>query len=129
MKQKRHKHFKPSAFTTVIGNGTLVKGDIAFTQGLHLDGEVHGNVLGQGKDTTLTVSDKGHIKGDIKVANIIINGRIEGNIHAAQRVELAENAVVIGKVEYLLLEMAMGARVEGEMIRLGENREEKQGNS
>ena len=47
--KKRHKHFKPSAFTTVIGNGTLVKGDIAFSQGLHLDGEIHGNVLGQGK--------------------------------------------------------------------------------
>lgn len=127
--KKRHKHFRPSAFTTVIGSGTLVKGDIAFSQGLHLDGEIHGNVLGQGEGTTLTVSDKGHIKGDIKVANIIINGRVEGNIHAAQRVELAENAVVIGKVEYLLLEMAMGARVDGEMIRLGENMEEKQGNS
>jgi cytoskeletal protein CcmA (bactofilin family) len=127
--KKRHKHFKPSAFTTVIGNGTLVKGDIAFSQGLHLDGEIHGNVLGQGKGTTLTVSDKGHIKGDIKVANIIINGRIEGNIHAAERVELAENAVVIGRVEYVLLEMAMGARVEGEMIRLTESREEKPKNS
>jgi cytoskeletal protein CcmA (bactofilin family) len=113
----------------VIGNGTLVKGDIAFSEGLHLDGEIHGNVIGQGKNTTLTISDKGCIKGDIKVTSIIVNGRVEGNIHAAQRVELAENAVVMGKVEYVLLEMAMGARVEGEMIRLTENREEKAGNS
>ncbi len=127
--KKRHKHFRPSAFTTVIGSGTVVKGDIAFNQGLHLDGEIHGNVLGQDKGTTLTVSDKGLVRGDIKVDNIIVNGRIEGSIHAAQRVELAENAVVMGKVEYLLLEMAMGARVEGEMIRLSENMEEKQGNS
>ncbi|MGD1990017.1 MAG: polymer-forming cytoskeletal protein [Chromatiales bacterium] len=127
--KKRYKHFKPSAFRTVIGNGTLVKGDIAFSEGLHLDGEIHGNVIGQGKNTTLTISDKGCIKGDIKVTSIIVNGRVEGNIHAAQRVELAENAVVMGKVEYVLLEMAMGARVEGEMIRLTENREEKAGNS
>ena len=127
--KRKQKHFKPSAFTTIIGKNTLIRGDIAFSESLHLDGEIHGNVLGQGKGTTLTVSDKGHIKGDIKVANIIINGRIEGNIHAAERVELAENAVVIGRVEYVLLEMAMGARVEGEMIRLGEYREEKQGNS
>ena len=127
--RKRHKRFKPSAFTTVIGNGTLVKGDIAFSEGLHLDGEVHGNVLGQGKNTTLTISDTGCIKGDIEVANIIVNGRVEGNIHAAQLVELAENAVVMGKVEYVLLEMGMGARVEGEMIRLTQNREEKAGNS
>ena len=127
--RKRHKRFKPSAFTTVIGNGTLVKGDIAFSEGLHLDGEVHGNVLGQGKNTTLTISDTGCIKGDIEVANIIVNGRVEGNIHAAQLVELAENAVVMGKVEYVLLEMDMGARVEGEMIRLTQNREEKAGNS
>jgi cytoskeletal protein CcmA (bactofilin family) len=126
---KKHKHFRPSAFTTIVGKGTLVKGDLIFSDGLHLDGEVHGNILGQGKNSTLTISDQARIRGDIKVANVIVNGHIEGNVHASERVELAENAVIIGKIEYLLLEMAMGARVEGEMIRLTENREEQKGNS
>ena len=127
--KRKQKHFKPSAFTTIIGKNTLIRGDIAFSESLHLDGEVHGNILGQGKNSTLTISDQAKIKGDLKVANIIVNGRIEGNIHAAERVELAENAVIIGKIEYSLLEMAMGARVEGEMIRLTESREEKPKNS
>ena len=129
MKKRKQKHFKPPVFTTIIGKNTLIRGDIAFSESLHLDGEVHGNILGQGKNSTLTISDQAKIKGDLKVANIIVNGRIEGNIHAAERVELAENAVIIGKIEYSLLEMAMGARVEGEMIRLTESREEKPKNS
>jgi cytoskeletal protein CcmA (bactofilin family) len=127
--KKKQKHFKPSAFTTVIGKGTLVKGDLVFSDGLHLDGEIHGNILGQGKNSTLTISDQARIHGDMKVANVIINGHVEGNIHSAERVELAENAVVIGKIEYSMLEMAMGARVEGEMIRLTESREDQPENS
>lgn len=127
--KKKQKHFKPSAFTTIIGKGTMIKGDLAFSDGLHLDGEIHGNILGQGKNSTLTISDQARVYGDMKVANVIINGHVEGNIHAAERVELAENAVIIGKIEYSMLEMSMGARVEGEMIRLTENKDDPEENS
>ena len=75
--KRKQKHFKPSAFTTIIGKNTLIRGDIAFSESLHLDGEVHGNILGQGKNSTLTISDQAKIKGDLKVANIIVNGRID----------------------------------------------------
>ena len=127
--KKKQKPFKPSAFTTIIGKGTLVKGDVIFVDGLHLDGEVQGNIIGQGKNSTLTISDQSRVTGDIQVDNIIVNGHVEGNVHAIVRVELAESAVVIGKIQYSMLEMAMGARVEGEMIRLSESQEEEEGNS
>jgi cytoskeletal protein CcmA (bactofilin family) len=43
----------------------------------------------------------------------MVNGNIEGDIHATERLELAERAVVDGDVYYNLIEMAVGAKVNG----------------
>lgn len=121
------KKFKPPAFTTVIGSGTVINGDLFFAGGLHLDGEVHGDVIadsGSG-NSTLTVSDQAKIVGDVSVANIIVNGSIEGNVHASSLLELAENAKISGEIYYQQLEMAMGASVSGGMVRLAEKDDEE----
>ena len=120
---KRKRRFKPPRFTTVIGGDTLIRGDLVFSGGLHLDGQVEGHVMSREEDAkaTLTVSDHGRIEGDVRVANLILNGIVTGDVFASERVELADRARVTGKVHYRLLEMAMGAQVNGELVRLGEN--------
>lgn len=114
----KRKRFKPPRFATVVGEGTVIRGDLIFRDGLHVDGEIYGNLTGAADDdrSTLTLSDRGKIVGDVHVANVIINGLIEGNVYANSRVELAEEARITGKVHYKLLEMSMGAEVNGEMI-------------
>ncbi|MBB1125096.1 bactofilin family protein [Thiospirillum jenense] len=109
--------FKPPKIVTVIGPGTLIKGDILFAAGLHVDGVVHGNINGIA-DTlaTLTLSDQGEIVGEIRVDNLIINGRIHGDVYAGERLELAPGARITGTVYYRLLEMAMGAEVNGQLV-------------
>ena len=118
MKKKRR--FRPPRFTTVVGKDTLIRGDVVFGGGLHLDGQVEGNVMTHGDDprATLTVSDEGRIRGDVHVANIILNGTVHGDVLGTERVELAEQARVTGRVHYRMLEMAMGAEVNGELIRI-----------
>ncbi|MEN8176126.1 MAG: polymer-forming cytoskeletal protein [Pseudomonadota bacterium] len=120
MRNKRR--FRPPRFTTVVGKGTVIRGDLMFSGGLHLDGQVLGNVVSEPDDhsATLTVSDVGRIKGDVRVANIILNGSVYGDVRATQRVELAEKARVSGKVHYRLLEMAIGSEVNGELLHLEE---------
>ena len=119
--------FKPPAFTTVIGSGTVINGGISFSGGLHLDGEIHGDVIAdsESRNSTLTVSDQAKIVGNVSVANLIVNGSIEGDIHSSSLLELAENARVSGKIHYKQLEMAMGASVEGGMVRLSDEDAEK----
>lgn len=116
MKNKRR--FRPPRFGTVIGSDTIIKGDVEFAGGLHLDGHILGNVTSRDGDesATLTVSDTGQIEGDVVVANIILNGMVHGDVQASGRVELAEQARVAGRVCYRLLEMAMGAEVNGELV-------------
>lgn len=118
MKKRKHR-FRPPRFSTILGKDTVIRGDVIFGGGLHLDGQVQGNVIASADDShaTLTVSEEGRIEGDVRVANIILNGAIHGDVYATERVELAEQARVTGKVHYRLLEMAMGAEVNGELVR------------
>ncbi len=113
----RSKRFKAPKVSTVIGQGTQINGDIEFTGGLHLDGQVKGNVSGDSDSgSTLTVSEQGGVEGEVRVENLILNGAIVGDVYANERVELAANARVTGTVYYRLLEMAMGAEVNGQLV-------------
>ncbi len=113
----RTKRLKAPKVATVIGRGTTITGDLAFPSGLHLDGAIKGNVVGEAdSNSTLTVSEQGAIEGDVRVENLILNGTVVGDVHANGRVELASNARVTGTVYYRLLEMAMGAEVNGQLV-------------
>ncbi len=106
-----------SRIETVIGRQTRLEGDIHFSGGLHIDGTVKGNILAEpGSDAVLTVSEEGCIKGDVQVPNLVLNGAVEGDVHATERVELASHAKVTGNLYYNLIEMAMGAEVNGNLV-------------
>ncbi len=113
----RGKRFKAPKVSTVIGQGTAIKGDVEFAGGLHLDGLIKGSVTGE-RDTqsTLTVSEQGSVEGDVRVDSLILNGTVVGDVYASERAELATNARVTGTVYYRLLEMAMGAEVNGQLV-------------
>jgi len=116
-----------SRIDTVIGQQTRLEGDIHFTGGLHVDGTVKGNIIAEpGSDNVLTVSEKGRIEGDVQVPNLELNGAVEGDVHASERVELASHAKVTGNVYYNLIEMAMGAEVNGNLVHRGTERQESE---
>ena len=110
-----------SGIDTVIGSQTQVEGDLRFSGGLHVDGTIKGNLVAEpGTETVLTVSEKGRIEGDVRVPNLILNGAVQGDVHASERVELASHARVTGNVYYNLIEMAMGAEVNGNLVHRAE---------
>jgi cytoskeletal protein CcmA (bactofilin family) len=113
----RGRRFKAPKVSTVIGQGTAITGDVHFAGGLHLDGMIRGKVSGEADSrSTLTVSEQGTVEGDVRVENLILNGTVTGDVYASERVELATNARVSGTVYYRLLEMAMGAEVNGQLV-------------
>ncbi len=101
---------------SLIGQNTEIHGDIVFTGGLHVDGKVIGNVEATDPGSLLTISDQGTIEGEVKIPNIILNGQVIGDVHATERVELAAQARVNGNVFYNLIEMAIGAEVNGKLV-------------
>lgn len=111
----KRKKFKAPKVSSVIGADTVITGDLRFNDGLHLDGKVIGHVSGEA-GSTVTVSEKGLIEGDVRVDSLILNGTVVGDVFANERVELAPQARVTGTVYYRLLEMAMGAEVNGQLV-------------
>lgn len=108
---------------SLIGQNTEIKGDVVFNGGLHVDGVVKGGVMAdQGNDSVLTLSERGTIEGEVKVPNVVINGTIIGDVHASGHVELAAQAKVHGNVYYSLIEMAMGAEVNGNLVHRPEDK-------
>ena len=113
--KKRH----TTRIDSLIGAQTTLTGDIVFSGGLHVNGAIVGNVLaGTDEQATLTVSEKGSIEGEVRVPRIILNGAVRGDVHASEHIELAGQARVDGDVHYRLIEMAMGAEVNGKLVRL-----------
>jgi len=113
----RRKRFRVPKITTVIGNGTVIEGNLKFEGGIHVDGTVRGDVTGEQDDrSTLVLSDTGVVEGDVRAPNVIINGKVVGNVLGSGRVELAANARVTGTLYYCLLEMEMGAEVNGQLV-------------
>lgn len=103
-----------SGRTTLISPGTTVRGDISFSGHLDIEGTVMGCIQAEpGQDAILRVVEGGKVAGEVKVPHAMVNGNIEGDIHATERLELAERAVVDGDVYYNLIEMAVGAKVNG----------------
>lgn len=105
-----------AAITTLVAEGTTIRGDIEFIGGLHLDGAVEGSICAQGEKAVLTLSEKGRVVGEIRAPNAVINGQVKGDIVISERLELAANARIDGNVYYKVLEMAAGAQLNGKMI-------------
>lgn len=111
------KKYKTPKLNTIIGEGTNIHGDLHFAGGLHVQGNIKGNVSADADTpSALTVDEQGNIEGDVRVPNILINGTINGDVYATQRVELASKARITGNVYYTLLEMAMGSEVNGQLL-------------
>ena len=111
------KKIKSAQIDTLIGKNTVVKGDVHYRGGLHIEGKVQGNLIADKQEkTVLIVSEKGCVEGDVKGPIIILNGRIEGNVYSTATLEMARHAKVKGNVYYNLLEMEVGAKVNGSLI-------------
>lgn len=103
---------------TLVGAKTELKGDIVFTGGLRVDGKIRGNITAKGDGaSTLVLSENAVVTGNVTVPHIITNGSIKGNVRAAERIELQPKAEITGDVYYKVIEMAMGAAINGNLVR------------
>ncbi len=107
-----------SKVDTLVGRNTQILGDVRFSGGLHVDGVVKGKIIAIDDDpsATLSVSEGGRVEGDVRVPHLILNGIIEGDVHATQRIVLSPKARVNGNVFYTVLEMSGGATVNGQLV-------------
>lgn len=106
-----------NAVDTLLGKTTRINGDVYFAGGMHIDGQVAGNVRAADEvPSTLIVAEDAAIEGSVEVAHVILNGAVNGDVMARERIELGPLARVNGNVYYGVIEMATGAQINGKLI-------------
>jgi len=102
---------------TLIGSNSKVSGDLFFNGGCHVDGAVKGSVTADAEsNSALSISEDGSVEGGVSVPYVELHGIVRGDVVASQRVELGPTARVIGNVYYNLIEMAIGAEINGKLV-------------
>jgi cytoskeletal protein CcmA (bactofilin family) len=108
---------------SIVGTETRVNGVLHFAGGLHVDGIVHGNVSADpDSDGTLSLAEGATIDGGVTVPYVLLDGIVKGDVYANKRVILGSTARVIGNVYYNLIEMAIGAEINGKLVHQPEGR-------
>jgi cytoskeletal protein CcmA (bactofilin family) len=106
----------PNRIDSLIGSGTVVRGDVVFCGGLRIDGHVQGSVTTSGGEPgMLVVSEQARVDGEVKVSHVVINGCVNGPVHADDYLELQSKARIVGDLRYKTLEMQTGAVVQGRL--------------
>lgn len=101
---------------TLIGEGTVIQGELRFIDGLRVDGQIQGDVIATGGDTSmLVISEKARVSGKVSAGHVIINGEVCGPVESHDLLELQPKARITGDIRYELLEMHQGATVDGEL--------------
>ena len=102
---------------TIISVDVKVNGDIHFSGGLHIDGVVKGNVSADpDSEGQISIADGATIDGGVTAPYVLLEGVVKGDVFANKRVKLGPTARVIGNVYYNLIEMAIGAEINGKLV-------------
>jgi cytoskeletal protein CcmA (bactofilin family) len=116
MFDRKKSHVPQKRIDSLIGAGTTVRGDIAFSGGLRIDGKVDGKVTTvDNAPGTLVISEQAKVTGEVRVSHVVINGMVLGPVVANDYLELQAKAKVNGDVMYRTLEMHVGAVVQGKL--------------
>ena len=107
---------KQPPIKSLIAQGTCIQGNLKFTDGLRIDGEVIGDI-GASDDgaSILVISETASVTGRIFAEHVIINGHVVGPVHASELLELQPKANIAGDVSYKALEMHQGAVIFGQL--------------
>jgi cytoskeletal protein CcmA (bactofilin family) len=107
---------KQPPIRSLIGEGTVVHGEVRYEEGLRIDGEVHGDVVAVGEShNLLVISEKARVHGKVKGGHVIINGMVVGPVECDDLLELQPKARIQGDVRYGTIEMHQGAAIDGEV--------------
>jgi len=106
-----------AAVDTLVGGNTSISGDLSFSGRCHVDGDIKGNISADSdSNSALSISEDGNVEGGVSVPFVVLHGIVRGDVIASQRVELGPTARVIGNVYYNLIEMKVGAEINGKLV-------------
>jgi len=102
-----------SADLAQIGKSVIIKGELSGSEDLYVDGQVEGSIAL--RNNSLTVGPNGQVKASVEAKAIVVQGNLEGNVQASDRVELRKSAVVSGDISTQRISIEEGAYLKGKV--------------
>lgn len=102
---------KPAEGSTVIGKSVVIRGELTGSEDLFMDGQIEGTIMLT--NSRLTIGPNARVSASIQVQDIIIFGRVDGNIRATGSIDLRQSAIVIGDVMAGRLAIEESAVIKG----------------
>jgi cytoskeletal protein CcmA (bactofilin family) len=94
-----------------IGKSVLIKGELSGSEDLYLDGEVEGSIDLQ--DHSLTIGPHGRVRANVIARDVVVHGKVDGNVQGTERVELKRSAVLMGDIATQRIVIEDGAYFKG----------------
>ena len=95
----------------LIGKSVVIKGELSCSEDLYIDGQVEGTI--DPKGNRLTIGPNGSVKANVSARAVIVQGKLEGTIHASDRVDLKQSAIVVGDITTQRISIEEGAHLKG----------------
>lgn len=109
----------PEKFDTLIGRHAELEGDLRLNESVRIDGRVLGHVQSVGEQAvSVVIGPSGEVVGNVVAQRVIVVGKVSGNIHAQDRVELHAGCFVQGDLKYVSIAVEHGARVQGLLLQV-----------
>jgi cytoskeletal protein CcmA (bactofilin family) len=96
-----------------IGKSVVIKGELSGSEDLYVDGHVEGSIAL--KNYSLTVGPNGQVKASVESKAVVVQGKLEGNVQASDRVELRKSAIVTGDITTQRIAIEEGAYLKGKI--------------
>jgi cytoskeletal protein CcmA (bactofilin family) len=103
----------PASGLAQIGKSVVIKGELSGSEDLYLDGHVEGSIALKGN--SLTVGPNGQVKASVDAKGVVVQGKLEGNIQASDRVDLRKSATVMGDISATRISIEEGAFLKGKV--------------
>ena len=95
----------------LIGKSVVIKGELSCSEDLYIDGQVEGTI--DPKGNRVTIGPNGRVKANVIASAVLVQGKLEGNIQASERVDLKHSAVVVGDIITRRVSIDEGAQFKG----------------
>ena len=107
---------KLGSIDTLIDKDNIIKGNYSYSGGIRLDGKIYGDLtVVEDSGGTLIMGEYSRIKGSVTVETAIIAGEVIGNVTCYDYLELQPSSIIKGNIEYNLIEIHAGAKINGEL--------------
>jgi cytoskeletal protein CcmA (bactofilin family) len=101
----------PAGDQATIGKSLIIKGEVSGSESLYIDGKIEGAINLPGN--RVTIGRNGQVAANIMAREVVVLGKVRGNVHASDRIDIRNEGSLTGDVIAARIAIEDGAFFKG----------------